>query len=123
MARRILLVDDNRDVRDSLKQLLELEGHSVSIAGDGRSALEIAAKEAPEIVVLDIGLPDMDGYELARRLRRLDTDVKGSADRCDGIRPAGRPRTLRRGGDQFAVLVKPLDLNALAEIIGQLPLH
>ncbi len=75
-ARRILLVDDYSDARDSLKLLLEMEGHSVSIAGDGRSALEIAAKEAPEIVVLDIGLPDMDGYELARRLRRLDATSK-----------------------------------------------
>ena len=122
VARRILLVDDNRDVRDSLKQLLELEGHSVSIAGDGRSALEIAAKEAPEIVVLDIGLPDMDGYELARRLRRLDATSKALLIAATGFgRQEDRARSEEAGIDHH--LVKPLDLNALAEIIGQLPLH
>jgi two-component system CheB/CheR fusion protein len=121
-ARRILLVDDNRDVRDSLKQLLELEGHSVSIAGDGRGALEIAAKEAPEIVVLDIGLPDMDGYELARRLRRLDATSKALLIAATGFgRQEDRARSEEAGIDHH--LVKPLDLNALAEIIGQLPLH
>ena len=121
-ARRILLVDDYRDERDSLKLLLEMEGHSVSIAGDGLGALEIAAKEAPEIVILDIGLPDMNGYELARRLRRLDATSKALLIAATGFgQREDRARSEEAGIDHH--LVKPVDLNALEEIIRQPSLH
>ena len=70
-ARRILVVDDNAGAADTLAALLRVRRHAVQVANDGRAALTIAAKEHPEIVFLDIAMPDMDGYEVARRLRRL----------------------------------------------------
>jgi len=68
---RVLVVDDNRDTADSMTVLLEIWGHEVSTAYDGPAALAMAAEYVPEIVLLDIGLPGMDGYTVARRLREL----------------------------------------------------
>ncbi|MEP6702740.1 MAG: response regulator, partial [Betaproteobacteria bacterium] len=66
---RILVVDDNTDAAESLNMLLSVFGHDVQIAHDGPSALTIARSHIPEVVFLDIGLPGMDGYEVARRMR------------------------------------------------------
>ena len=68
---QILVVDDSRDAADSLALLLSLEGHRVRVAHDGPRALEIVATERPEVMLFDIGLPGMDGYELCRRARKL----------------------------------------------------
>lgn len=69
LPRRILVVDDNRDSAEALAMLLEVEGHEVATAFDGQGAIERAREMVPEVVFLDIGLPEMDGYEVARRLR------------------------------------------------------
>jgi len=69
-SRRILVVDDNRDAAESLGSLLELLGADVRVAYDGSEALRVAAAQKPNVVLLDIGMPGMDGYEVARRLRR-----------------------------------------------------
>ncbi|MBX3621044.1 MAG: response regulator [Rhizobacter sp.] len=68
---RVLVVDDNRDAAQSVASFLELSGHDVRTAADGREALVAAELFAPEVYVLDIGLPLLDGYELARRLRQM----------------------------------------------------
>lgn len=68
--RRILLIEDNLDAADSLRLALELEGHQVAVAHDGPQGLERARQLTPEVVLCDIGLPDMDGYAVARALRR-----------------------------------------------------
>jgi PAS domain S-box-containing protein len=70
-ALRILVVDDNRDMVDILELLLARSGYAVRIASEGRTALDIAREFQPQVVLLDIGLPGMDGYEVARRLRSL----------------------------------------------------
>jgi CheY-like chemotaxis protein len=70
-CKRILVVDDNADAAESIAVLLRLEGHEVKTVGDAQQALECCQVFAPGAVVLDIGLPGMDGYELARRLRKL----------------------------------------------------
>jgi PAS domain S-box-containing protein len=67
--RRILLVDDNQDAAQALRLLLEADGHEVRVAADGASGLALAKTYRPEVVLLDIGLPKMDGYEIARRIR------------------------------------------------------
>jgi CheY-like chemotaxis protein len=69
IGRRILVVDDNADAADMMRTLLELHGHEVLVAHDGMTALTIAADFGPEIGLFDIGLPTMDGFELARRIR------------------------------------------------------
>jgi CheY-like chemotaxis protein len=71
-VRRILLVDDNRDAAQALCMLLEADGHEVRVAADGPSGLALARSYRPEVVLLDIGLPKMDGYEIARRIRADD---------------------------------------------------
>jgi len=70
-VRRVLVVDDNQDALHSLALLLQLEGHQVETAADGPTAIAAAQAHLPEVVFLDIGLPGMDGYEVARRLRQL----------------------------------------------------
>jgi two-component system CheB/CheR fusion protein len=67
----VLVVDDNPDTRASLKEVLQMEGHEVVAAADGASAVAAAVKARPDVVLCDIGLPDFDGYEVARRLRRV----------------------------------------------------
>ncbi len=69
--RRILVVDDNRDSAESMALLLRLSGHETWLAFDGDSAVSLAAEHAPDVVMLDIGLPGMDGYQVARTLRDL----------------------------------------------------
>jgi CheY-like chemotaxis protein len=70
-ARRVLIVDDNEDARVLLAGLLVAHGYEVESAGEADDALQIAARFRPQVVVLDIGLPGIDGWELARRLRGI----------------------------------------------------
>jgi two-component system CheB/CheR fusion protein len=67
---RVLVVDDYRDTADTMAMLLRMWGHDVRVATDGPAALEVAGSYLPDVVLLDIGLPGMDGYEVARRLRQ-----------------------------------------------------
>jgi len=69
VPRRILVVDDNRDAVESLSLLLEIDGHTVLAAYDGHEAVAASAAHRPDIVLLDIGLPEFNGYEVARLIR------------------------------------------------------
>jgi CheY-like chemotaxis protein len=69
VSRRVLIVDDNNDAAESLAIVLRLEGHHVAVAADGESALRMIEDQTPEVVLLDIGMPGMTGYEVARRIR------------------------------------------------------
>jgi two-component system CheB/CheR fusion protein len=95
-----------------------MEGHTVFKALDGQSALETAAKEAPDVVLLDIGLPDMDGYELARRLRQLEATSKAVLVATTGFgQQQDRERSAEAGIDYH--LVKPVDLAALRGVLRE----
>jgi PAS domain S-box-containing protein len=74
VGRRVLLVDDNRDAAETMQTLLELEGHTVALAFSGLAALDEAERLRPEVVIVDIGLPDISGHEVARRLK-ADTSL------------------------------------------------
>jgi two-component system CheB/CheR fusion protein len=117
--RRILIVDDNRDSRETLATLLRLFGHDVRTAHDGRHALEMAAAYRPDMVLLDIGLPVLNGYEVARRLRaepdHRDTvlvAVTGYGGEED------RRRSLAAGFDHH--MVKPVDFDSLQALLASL---
>jgi CheY-like chemotaxis protein len=69
-ARYILVVEDNRDPREVLRAVLELQGHVLSDTGDGMAAVRLAIEQTPDLVLLDIGLPDVDAFETGRRIRR-----------------------------------------------------
>jgi CheY-like chemotaxis protein len=69
MPRRILVIEDNEDAREILRMQLRLEGHEVHEAADGPSGVAATAAVAPDVVLIDVGLPGLDGYEVARRIR------------------------------------------------------
>lgn len=70
VPKRILIADDNRDAAETMSMLLGLSGHEVYVAQSGAEALAVAERERPDIAVLDIGMPDLNGYEVAERIRR-----------------------------------------------------
>ena len=116
--RRILVVDDNCDAAVSLAEVLVELGHQVEVAHDGRFALEVAHNFKPDVCLLDIGLPVMDGYELARRLRqssRLPEDVRMIAVTGYG-QDADRQRSQEAGFN--AHVVKPVDLEVLTKVVS-----
>ena len=119
-GRRILLADDNRDALDSLATLLQCDGHEVHTAGDGAEALEVAAECHPDVVLLDIGMPKLDGYEVARRIR---AEPWGKNTVLIALTGWGQDEDRRRsrevGFDSH--LVKPLDPEALATLLARLP--
>ncbi len=116
---RLLVVDDNRDAADSLAMLLRLQGHEVRVAHDGLAALELAEGYRPEMVFLDIGMPGMDGYEVARRLRRQPGLENIRLAALTGWGQAeDRRRTAEAGFDHH--LVKPVEPNALESLLSGL---
>jgi CheY-like chemotaxis protein len=114
-ARRILVVEDNRDGREALRMLLRMWGYEVEAAEDGRQAVQKAMAVRPEVALIDIGLPGLDGYEVARRVRSLlGRDVFLVAITGYG-EPHDRRRALEAGFD--AHLVKPLAPESLRELL------
>jgi PAS domain S-box-containing protein len=113
---RILVVDDNVDTARSLARLLKLSGHDVRTAHDGPEALEEAREQRPEFILLDIGLPEMDGYEVARRLR--ESGHAGAV--IIAISGYGREEDRRRSREAGFNhhLSKPLDHDALLTLLG-----
>jgi PAS domain S-box-containing protein len=113
---RILLVDDNEDARVLLADILDSLGHDVVAAGDAAAALESAPAFAPDLAILDIGLPEMDGYELAIRLRALLGTQTPKLVALTGYgQPGDRERSKRAGFHHH--LVKPVDLRKLMDAI------
>jgi signal transduction histidine kinase len=109
--RRVLLVDDNDDLRAMLQRVLALMGHTVYEARDGQQALALSKKLEPEVVLIDIGLPDMDGYELARRLRSQSEGRVALIALSGYGQPGDRRRAEEAGFDTY--LVKPVSNDAL----------
>jgi signal transduction histidine kinase len=117
--RRILVVDDNRDGADSLAVLLKLSGHEVQTAHDGLEAVEAAAKYQPDVILLDIGLPKLDGYQAARRIREQQRDKSPLLVALTGWgQEEDRRRSAEAGFDTH--MVKPLDLAALSKLLAEL---
>ena len=120
-ARRfsVLVVDDNRDVAESTATLLEIAGHEVHIAFDGLSALETAARVRPQLALIDIGLPGIDGYEVARRLRQEPMHNGAWICALSGYdSEEDRERSARAGFDHH--FVKPLDPAQLTDTLAAL---
>jgi PAS domain S-box-containing protein len=118
-ARRVVLVvEDNVDAGRSLADVLELLGHRVVLAHDGRSGVELARELRPDVVLCDIGLPDLDGYELARTLRR-DEALRGT--RLVALSGYARPEDRQRARDAGfdAHVAKPPGLDELLRVIAQ----
>jgi signal transduction histidine kinase len=120
--RRILVADDNSDALESLATLLELGGHEVYSASNGALALESAERHLPDVALLDIGMPKLDGYEVARRIRAQPWGRRITLVALTGW---GQESDRRRSGEAGfdSHLVKPLDLDKLTELLGRLPVQ
>lgn len=117
---RILVVDDNRDAAESLQMLLQMIGHEVETAYDGEQALELFAATLPDIVFLDIGLPRMNGYEVAERMRAQSTARRPMLIALTGWgQEEDEQRALSAGFDQH--LVKPVEYEQLTELLANVP--
>jgi PAS domain S-box-containing protein len=114
----ILIVEDNAAARETLRFVLELEGHRVEVSADGLTGVEAGARQRPDVAFVDIGLPNLDGYEVARRLRA----VRGDGVRLFAITGYGQPEDVRRarhaGFDGH--LTKPVEVEEVLRILGSL---
>ena len=115
-SRRVVVVDDNQDSAESLAMLLQLSGHEVHTANDGLAGVELAERVRPEVVLLDIGMPRLNGYEACRRIREqpwgkdmLIIALTGWGQEED------RRATMETGFN--AHLVKPVDHDALLKLL------
>jgi len=113
--RRVLVVDDNQDAADSLTQLLQLEGHETRTVYSAEAAIEQAVQFNPEVMLLDIGLPGMDGYEVARRIKAAEVPVRLVA--LSGYGQAEDKRRAAAAGFDTH-LVKPIDLAQLVRVLS-----
>ena len=116
-ARRILVVDDNKDAADSLGALLEVLGHEAIVLQSGHQALHVAAADPPDFVLLDIGLPGMDGFEVARRMREVQGLERVRIVACTGY---GREDDMQRVGEAGfdGHLVKPVTAATLERLLA-----
>jgi PAS domain S-box-containing protein len=118
---RVLVVDDNIDSAESMALLLKLGGHEVQLAHDGQAALDIARMFQPNVVLLDIGLPRMDGYEVARRLRNDPALQKTVLIALTGYGQAEDRRQSKMAGFDHH-FIKPVDPEALEALINSMVL-
>jgi CheY-like chemotaxis protein len=115
---RVMVVDDNRDSADSLRMLLGALGNDAKTAYDGQRALELAADLRPELIVLDIGLPSMSGYDVAKRLRQMPEAADAVIVALTGYgSESDRHRSAEAGFDDH--LVKPVDFTLLEELLAR----
>jgi signal transduction histidine kinase/CheY-like chemotaxis protein len=113
-GRRVLVVDDNKDAADTLEAYLAMEGFDVAVAYDGAAALEKVQLHVPDVVLMDIGMPRMDGYEAARMLRALGRPVRLIALTGWG-QALDKTRAQEAGFDHH--FVKPVDLATIVEVL------
>ena len=113
---RVLVVDDNIDAADALAMILNLNGHVTHCAYEPETALKSLAEFKPDVILLDIGLPRMDGYEVARRIRADNTSVRLVA--LTGYGRADSGHVQAAGFDAY--LLKPLDFDELEQVFQRL---
>lgn len=117
VPRRVVVVDDNADAADTIATILRLSGHEVHVANDGHGAIQLAIRIRPDVMLLDIGLPGLDGFSVAKRLRAEPglahmriIAITGVGDERD------RQRAIEAGIDQH--LIKPVDPMFLQSLLG-----
>jgi two-component system CheB/CheR fusion protein len=114
-----LVVDDNPEAADTLALLLEMSGNTVNVRYNGEQALEAAERLQPEVVLLDIGMPGLDGYEMARLIRQQRWGLDLILIALTGYGQADDKRRSQEAGFN-AHLVKPVELEAVVELLDSL---
>jgi CheY-like chemotaxis protein len=118
-GRKILVADDDQDSAESLAMLLQMMGHEVRSALNGLEAVAVAAAFEPDLIVLDIGMPGLDGYEVCRRIRQQPwAHTVVIAALTGWTRDEDRHRSQEAGFNHY--LVKPVDPQALADLVGRI---
>lgn len=120
MAKRILIVDDSRDIADAIALRLRLEGFDAQACYDGREALELASKFHPQVVILDIAMPRLTGYEAARIFKRHPESTRPALIALSAA--PGEPAQLRArmaGFDYY--LAKPAESRAIITLLNSIP--
>ena len=117
-SRRVLIVEDNQDAQDALKCLLELWGHEVMVASDGAAGIQLALAHRPEVALVDLGLPTVDGYEVARQIR---AGLGASAPLMIALTGYGAPEQRAQAlSAGFGLhIVKPIDPDRLATLLDE----
>jgi CheY-like chemotaxis protein len=114
----VLVVDDNPDCGESLAMLVRLYGHRAQIVGNGGAALQAVQALQPDVVLLDIGMPSMDGYEVAKRLRSLDLAKRPLLIAVTGFgQDTDRKRSAEAGIDLH--FLKPVEPDQLQQVLGR----
>lgn len=122
MRHKILIVDDNLDAAESLAEYLKVAGHETQIAHDGHAAIRLAAIDRPDVIILDIGMPAMDGYQVARHLRKEASLTSSRIIAVTGYaQEQDRISAQEAGFDHH--FAKPLDVTRLMQILDELPRH
>jgi CheY-like chemotaxis protein len=120
VSRRVLIADDNKDAAESLATLLQLEGHQVVTAADGPSAIRLFDEHAPDVAILDIGMPGMSGYEVARCIRATTHGVTTCLIALTGWgQEKDRRESQAAGFDHH--LTKPIEPAAVTELVARMP--
>jgi CheY-like chemotaxis protein len=116
-GRRIVIADDNQDMADSLRMLLEQDGHKVLATRDGAGAIELARTVQPDFLLLDIGMPKLNGYDVARHIRTQPWGGRLCLVAITGWgQPEDRSRAIKAGFDYH--LTKPVPLDELGDILN-----
>jgi PAS domain S-box-containing protein len=116
VPRRVLLIEDNRDARETFRMMLELAGHQVMEAEEGRKGLELLKSQLPDIAVIDVGLPGMDGYQIASTFRKEPASKRVLLVALTGYgTPEARERSRAAGFDHH--LIKPIDPDVLRDLM------
>jgi CheY-like chemotaxis protein len=115
-ARRVLIVEDNADQAATLREFLSFKGHRLEIASSGPAAIELARRQRPDVVLLDLGLPGFDGFEVARRLR----EEHGPAMRIIAVSAYASESDRRQSAEAGCELhlVKPADPRFIESLLG-----
>jgi PAS domain S-box-containing protein len=116
VPRRVLLIEDNQDARETFRMMLELAGHQVMEAEEGRKGLELLKTQLPDIAVIDVGLPGMDGYQIASTFRKEPASKRVLLVALTGYgTPEARERSRAAGFDHH--LIKPIDPDVLRDLM------
>jgi CheY-like chemotaxis protein len=120
--RRILIADDNLDAASSLGMLLEMMGHEVCVVHDGVKAVEGAVTFRPDIILLDIGMPQLNGYEACSRIREQPSNKGILIVALTGWSQDDKIQRLQQAGFDFH-LIKPLEIAALEKLLRDCPVN
>jgi CheY-like chemotaxis protein/anti-sigma regulatory factor (Ser/Thr protein kinase) len=114
----IVVIEDNPDIRESLRMLLAMWGHEVAMAEDGPSGVELVLRQRPEVALIDVGLPGMNGYDVARAIRKVHSHREMRLVAVTGYgQPSDREMALQSGFDEH--VLKPIAPEALSRLLSE----